>query len=139
MSQPFVQPDPAAPSAVGHLAIMEREASTAIRLANDLQSQAKELDEGKVNSLVILCDQLERAGLRPVEARAAAQERVHAEIRSGLQRLLQLQAEARTPSGRTEGTIADIARFVCEFYVAHDYHTFAAPIEAQPPTLPEVP
>ena len=38
----------------------------------------------------------------------------------------QLQAAARTQTGRPEAAIADIARFVCDFYTEHDYHTFAA-------------
>ena len=33
---------------------MEEIASTCIRLANDLQSYQKEVDEGKINALVIL-------------------------------------------------------------------------------------
>jgi hypothetical protein len=53
-------------------------------------------------------------------ARAAAVEG----IRGGLARLVELAQLDRTETGWPEQAIVDIARFVTDFYVHHDYHTF---------------
>lgn len=118
--------DPSTPRHLGHLQQMERIASTCIRLANDLQSYPKEVTEGKINALVLLSRALQEQGLPEGEAHAQAETRVRAEIAAGLEALAALQADARTRTGRPEAAIADIARFVCDFYTEHDYHTFLA-------------
>lgn len=107
-----------------HLQKMEREASVCIRLANDLQSYQKELLEGKINALVILRHALMAQGMALEDAERHAQADVRDDIARRLVALGALQAAACTETGRPEAAIADIARFVCDFYVEHDYHTF---------------
>ncbi len=118
--------DPSTPEHVDHLRTMERITSTCIRLANDLQTYWKEVGEGKINALVILEQGLQKAGLSAEEAHRQAEGRVRADIAGGLNRLEELQSRASTQTGRPEAATADIARFVCDFYTHHDYHTFAA-------------
>jgi hypothetical protein len=120
--------DPSTPEHIEQLRVMERIASTCIRLANDLQSYQKEVSEGKFNSLVILSRGLleSEPGLSEAEAYARAEARVRAEIAAGIDRLAALERSAGTRTGRPEAAIANIARFVCDFYSQHDYHTFLA-------------
>jgi hypothetical protein len=112
------------PQHLDHLHEMERVASTCIRLANDLRSHAKEVAEGKINSLVLLESSLREDGLPPNQAAERAEELVREEIVQGLAQLTQLQYLGGTQTGRAEAAIADIARFTCDFYTTHDYHTF---------------
>ena len=105
---------------------MERTASICIRLANDLQSHQKEIAEGKINSIVIRQREAMARGLSAEAAVVDACEAVRHEIRLGLLLCDQLRQQAQTATGYPEQAIADIARFVCDFYVHHDYHTFAA-------------
>ena len=105
---------------------MEKLASTCIRLANDLQSYQKEVDEGKINALVILSRELRAQGVPQQTAYEQAEARVHADIVAGLNQLTQLRQTAVTQTGRPEAAIDNIARFVCDFYTHHDYHTFLA-------------
>ena len=116
--------DPSTPNHLDHLRPMERIASTCIRLANDLQSYVKELSENKINALVLLGRTYQRAGHPAERATWHAERHVRADIASGLATLTTLQAGARTKTRRPEAAIADIARFVCDFYGNHDYHTF---------------
>ena len=105
---------------------MEEIASTCIRLANDLQSYQKEIDEGKINALVIWSRELRRQGVAQDEAYRQAAARVKADIQAGLDRLAELRARSVTQTGRPEAAIDNIAHFVCDFYTSHDYHTFLA-------------
>jgi len=116
--------DASTPERIDRLRPMERIASTCIRLANDLQSYRKEVAEGNINGLVILGKVFEALGMSPEEAHRRADERVRAHIEDGLSTLAVLQRAVLTGTRRPEATIADIARFVCNFYQAHDYHTF---------------
>lgn len=116
--------DPSTPDHLSHLRVMELIACTCIRLANDLRSYPKEVDEGNINALVLLGRSLIGDGLSARDAHQLAEERVRGEIANGLDRLSELQAHARTRTGRPEAAIADIARFVCDFYTEYDYHTF---------------
>ena len=122
--------DPTTPRHLAHLRSMEQIASTCIRLANDLQSHAKEMAEGKFNALVLLSQRFQSAGSPAEEAHNQALAHVREQIASGLQRLASLQAQRQTQTGHPEAAIADIARFVCEFYTRHDYHTFVHPATA---------
>jgi hypothetical protein len=115
--------DPSTPEHLEYLGLMGRLACTCIRLANDLQSFHKELAEGKINALVLLSQGFLREGLTAEEAHARARLRVQADIGDALKQLDELQMAARTDTGRPETALADIARFVCDFYVDHDYHT----------------
>jgi Terpene synthase family 2, C-terminal metal binding len=116
--------DPSTPDHLDQLRPMERIASTCIRLANDLQSYGKEVAEGNINALVILSRILESAGVSHADAYRQAERQVREDIGDGLATLEVLRASACTRTRRPEATIADIARFVCDFYQRHDYHTF---------------
>lgn len=116
--------DPSTPQHREHLRAMEQMASTCIRLANDLQSYPKEVKEGKINALIILSHALQQQGIGADEIHDLAERRVRVDIGSGLDRLTELQMTARTRTNQPEAAIADIARFVCDFYTQHDYHTF---------------
>lgn len=123
--------DPSTPGALPHLREMEQISATCIRLANDLRSCEKEDAEENINALVLLTQQGLTRNLTVQQARQRARARVEADIAQGLDCLEHLQRTAQTRSRHPEATIADIARFVCDFYTAHDYHTFDArrPIE----------
>lgn len=118
--------DPSTPQHLDHLRAMEQLASTCIRLANDLQSYQKEVKEGKINALVILSRELTAKGVSEDAAYKLAEARVRADIEAGLQQLTALREAAVTQTGRPEAAIDNIARFVCDFYTHHDYHTFLA-------------
>lgn len=120
--------DTSTPAHVEHLRAMEQLASTCIRLANDLQSYAKEITEGQINSLVILCRALRDQGVSEADALMQAKRRVQVDILAGLQTLAALRAGAVTDTGHPEIAIDNIARFVCEFYTQSDYHTFGGQI-----------
>jgi terpene synthase-like protein len=118
--------DPSTPAQLDHLRAMEELASTCIRLANDLQSYQKEIQEGKINALVILSRELRARGETEAAAYAKAEARVRADIEAGLRQLTRLRDSSVTQTGRPEAAIDNIARFVCDFYTHHDYHTFLA-------------
>jgi Terpene synthase family 2, C-terminal metal binding len=118
--------DESTPKHLEHLRPMEELASTGIRLANDLQSYQKEVQEGKINALVILSRELRARGVREEAAYAQAEARVRSDIERGLERLTRLRDAAVTRSAHPEAAIDNIARFVCDFYTHHDYHTFLA-------------
>lgn len=116
--------DPSIPDHLDHLRAMEELASTCIRLANDLRSYDKEILEGNVNAPVILSRELMADGMTAEAALASAEKRVRGEIRARLERLSQLRHGAVTDTGQAEAAVENIARFVCDFYAHHDYHTF---------------
>jgi terpene synthase-like protein len=116
--------DPSTSVHLARLQRMEREASICIRLANDLQSHAKELQEGKINSIIIRQRELAACGISEQVALDHARASAQANIQRGLKSCLELQHLASTTTGYPERAIADIAHFVCDFYVHHDYHTF---------------
>ena len=118
--------DPSTPDHLDHLRAMEKLASTCIRLANDLQSYQKEIKEGKINALVILSRELRAQGVSEEAAYAQAEARVRADIEAGLDQLTRLRDASVTRTGRPEAASDNIARFVCDFYTHHDYHTFLA-------------
>lgn len=107
-----------------YLTELEHTAALSIRLANDLQSQAKEIAEGKINSIVIRQNEAIAQGYDAETALQRACEAAQAEIRHGLARLEELERQSHTTTGYPERAICDIARFVCDFYIHHDYHTF---------------
>lgn len=99
-------------------------ASTCIRLANDLRSYEKEIREAKINSVVILQREALIQGHNHDKSLDWACEVVRHEIQRELARCAALQKQASTKTGYPERAIADIARFVCDFYINHDYHMF---------------
>jgi len=118
--------DPSTPAHLDHLRAMDKLASTCIRLANDLQSYQKEVDEGKINALVILSSELRARGVSAADAYKQAEARVRAHILAGLEQLTRLRESAVTETGRPEAAIDNIARFVCDFYPHHAYHALLA-------------
>lgn len=116
--------DSSASRHLGTLRSMERLASICVRLSNDLRSAAKELREGKLNSLSLWAIQYESEGMDVGAARIAAEQRVRAEIVARARRLMDLRERSATTTGRPEAATADIAAFVTDFYETHDYHTF---------------
>lgn len=118
--------DASTPAHLDHLRGMEELASTGIRLANDLQSYQKEIQEGKINALVILSRELRARRVSEANAYAQAEARVRADIEAGLEQLTRMRDSAVTATARPEAAIDNIARFVCDFYTHHDYHTFLA-------------
>ncbi|HEX8967692.1 MAG TPA: terpene synthase family protein [Chloroflexota bacterium] len=116
--------DPSTPRHLAHLRTMEQVAATCLRLANDLRSYAKEVAEGKINALVILSRELRSQGAAGDEADRQARARLRAGVAGGLGRLGALRDSAVTQTGQPEAAIDNIARFVCDFYTRHDYHTF---------------
>jgi Terpene synthase family 2, C-terminal metal binding len=113
-------------SHIERLQRMEYETSLCIRFANDLQSHAKELREGKINSIIIRQRELAAAGMDAETALEDARASARSRIRDSLNRLTALQNRDSTETGQPEQAIADIARFVTDFYVHHDYHTFTS-------------
>jgi hypothetical protein len=118
--------DPSTPAHLDHLRAMEQLASRCIRLANDLQSYQKEVDEGKINALVILSRELRATGVPEELAYEQAAARVQEDIACGLEQLSALRNASVTETGRPEAAIDNVARFVCDFYTHHDYHTWLA-------------
>lgn len=105
---------------------LERTVSICLRLANDLASYPKEIAEGKINALVIQQQHGIGQGMSPEAALDAGCDMVQQELKRNLSQCDQLQLQARTVTGHPERAIADIARFVSDFYIHHDYHTFSA-------------
>ena len=116
--------DPSTPKHWEYLRSMERTSCTCIRLANDLRSYDKEVREGNFNSVAIHNRDLLQKGLPGDLVHQMAVNKVKADIEKGLDRLMMLQERACTDTGQPESAIANIARFVCEFYSRYDYHTF---------------
>ena len=124
--------DPTAAEHVEELRQMERISSTVIRLANDLQSYEKEITEEKFNSVLLISRDLQANGVPESEAHSRAKQRVQDNISAGIAELGTLQEQVHTETGHPEAAVADIARFVCDFYTAHDYHTFYTETSAKP-------
>ena len=72
-----------------------------------------------------LCE-LRARGIPEEQAYKQAEARVHGDIVAGLEQLTALRNAAVSQTGRPEAAIDNIARFVCDFYTHHDYHTFLA-------------
>ena len=114
-------------SALAHLEQLEQMAGSAalvIRMANDLQSYEREMTEGKINSITIRQRDEQARGTSAAASLSYARAAAQHDIGEALQRLAELQRLRCTATGRPEQAIADLARFVSDFYVNHDYHTF---------------
>ena len=108
------------------LARMVAQSAAIIRLANDLQTYERELAEGKLNSLQILC-QSPRCDRLPAGASIHDASRyVQAQIKEMLDRLLALGQQPHTVTGRPELALVRIAQYVAEFYRRNDFHTAMA-------------
>lgn len=115
--------DASLPSHMPRLLKMNGEAATSIRCANELRGYEREVGEGKLNGLTILQRELMRqetldAAASLERARTMVKERIPV----GLERCRELARAERTRSGNPERFILNIAAFICDFYVHHDFH-----------------
>ncbi|HYO53615.1 terpene synthase family protein [Archangium sp.] len=102
---------------------MNREAATSIRCANELRGYEREVGEGKLNGLIILQRELmNQEKLDEAAALERARTMVKDRIPVGLERCRELTRHERTQSGNPERFILNIAAFICDFYVHHDFH-----------------
>jgi hypothetical protein len=129
--------DVSAPENLGILRPMEEIASCCVRLANDLQSEAKEVVEGKFNAIALLSQPFKSRAVPDDVARELARTAIREQIAHGQVELARYRAAARTRTGHPEAAIDDIARFVCEFYADYDYHTFDRVVVAGTETIVE--
>jgi hypothetical protein len=111
-------------SHIPYLQQMEKLSSTCIRLANDIESAEREKKEGKINTLTILCLELEKSGMPKELAEIESQKIVLANLAKCLKELSNLRNQVQTKTGLAESVIDDIAIFTCEFYRDFDFHTF---------------
>lgn len=115
--------DASIPAHMPRLLEMNRAASASIRCANELRGYEREVGEGKLNGLTILQRELMvQEKLDEAAALERARELVKARIPTGLERCQQLARQTRTDSGNAERFILNIAAFICDFYVHHDFH-----------------
>jgi Terpene synthase family 2, C-terminal metal binding len=108
-------------SCARHVSYLERMASIAnrcVRLANDLRSAEREASEGGINALVILSSIEALEGTTTFDAASWLQTKIAA----GLAELETLRNHSVTDTGRAENSIADIARYICEFYGHRDFY-----------------
>jgi hypothetical protein len=117
--------DESTPKHLGYLRQMERPSSICLRLANDLQTYAKELAEDNINSVVLRQREAVHHGESPEQALAYARDAIHLDIQRELELCRRLQATPVTATGQPERLINDIARWASDFYSHYDYHTFA--------------
>jgi hypothetical protein len=73
-----------------------------------------------------LSRQFREQGVAERTAYERAEARVRADIAARLDELSELRRARVTDTGHPEAAIDNIARFVCDFYTHHDYHTFLA-------------
>jgi hypothetical protein len=93
-------------------------ANRCVRLANDLRSAEREASEGGINALVILSSLGALEGTTNFDAASWLQTKIAA----GLAELETLRNYSVTDTGRAENSIADIARYICEFYGHRDFY-----------------
>lgn len=108
----IIDGDPATPSAMAALGRICRMSGRAVRLANDLQTHAKEQAEGNWNAIMLLS-----GGDGSPAAAAAVRERLNAAMR----RLA--RACARLEPLRAAHLVDRVSRFSVELYADWDYHT----------------
>ncbi|CAG0935610.1 hypothetical protein TFLX_04453 [Thermoflexales bacterium] len=96
----------------------------AIRLYNDYQTLDKELQEGNVNSAMILYQALRRENATALEARllAEARQRTLQLADDYAQRCRDLVKQVQTSSGQINETLLRIVAFHADFYRERDYH-----------------
>lgn len=102
--------------------------SAAIRLYNDYQTLDKELQEGTINSAIILEHAL-RGGdsdTDAVQALVRARQRVLQLADAYAQQCGSLVRQIQTDSGQIEETISYTVAFSAQFYREYDYHTSSA-------------
>ncbi|MFI5987872.1 terpene synthase family protein [Streptomyces sp. NPDC051555] len=96
-------PDPSTPHHLPHLLRLERHASLAVRLANDLRTHEREATEGNVNAVSILTQTARAGDLSPAAALERARSAVRREIKHHLQHCAELSQNAVTATGDPEG------------------------------------
>ncbi|MGW8953932.1 terpene synthase family protein [Streptomyces sp. NPDC055709] len=109
------------PQHVPFLVRLEKEAGMAVRLANDLRSEAKEAEEGTVNAVVILEQAAVSRGLAPTAALLSARQTVQQQLDHRLARCAQLTRHAVTATGRPEAMITTTAILAASLYQEGDF------------------
>lgn len=108
-----------------------RLASTAIRYANDIRSEAKEREEGNVNAILILANTRTTHDTPPVESELAwARSEVIRRMHQTLQDLHERPSSEQKDITSPKVMIRRAARVLCEFYAKSDYHVFTGPVGA---------
>ena len=115
--------DPTVVSHVNKLAQMVNHSATVVRLANDMQTYDREVQEGKLNALLILRHYHERGGLSQTAAMEAAREHIQQRIGDHLRSLSGLRRVPGTSSEKAEIAVYRVAQYVAEFYQKNDFHT----------------
>ncbi len=103
-------------------------AGTAIRLYNDYQTFDKEVQEGKVNSAVILYYSLlgQDSDTSKGQLWTEVRQRVLQLADAYAQKCGGLVKQIHTASGQIEEALSRIVSFSADFYREHDYHTTSA-------------
>jgi hypothetical protein len=101
------------------------QASKAIRLYNDLQTFDKEIQEGSVNSVLVMYHVIRDRDPNAAKRRALSEAQTHTLqlADSYARKCHDLVAQIQTESGQFEETIRRLVAFGAFFYREHDYHT----------------
>jgi len=102
-----------------------RYTSLALRLYNDLQTFDKEIEEGKINSIVIKYHAMLNKDPNTTKGSALAQAKqcVLQLANSYAQKCYELTEQIETDTGQIERIIYRLVAFHAYFYSQHDYHT----------------
>src|SRR6266545_3030220 len=120
-------------SAVGvlpHLVALADKCGTAVRLANDLAGAHREADEGTINAVAVLAEELKAQGLSATEAFEIGSRRVESMLKRALRQVHKLVMQAKTDSG-VESQFARFTEFSVEFQRKGDIrHLAVEPLAA---------
>jgi hypothetical protein len=97
--------------------------SVAARLANDLRTWPKEIDQRRVNAVVLKQRERILAGIPPQDAHRSAIQDVESQLTLEMERFDALDARRPEPRPRTANAIRDVIRFAVGIYSAGDFHT----------------
>jgi hypothetical protein len=113
--------DDSALAKYGWLRELSQQACVVIRLANDLRSHPRELQERKVNALIIKHAERLAGGLFNAAALDAARSEIAAMLRQELDKLEQIYKADATATTHPENSIISNVRFMIEFYSRRDF------------------
>ena len=100
---------------------LEVEAATCVRLANDLGTHAKEVDEGKVNSLIIHHAAVRSEGVSDAAAWRQARGWVRAQSIAALGRARNAARHVQTESGQPEAAVLGVASVASGIYERYEF------------------
>jgi hypothetical protein len=107
------------PSVVDHVAAMQvlvRDSGTCVRLANDLGTHARDVVEGKVNSLVVRHAEIASEGLAGNDPWMQARASIRGRAITALNRARVATRAVQTPTREPESAIFGCAAFASGFY-----------------------